>query len=198
MNKHWCVVLGLLGSAACNTGPAEDQAAGQQPVVVDSILPIEIALHRFREGLQEVARLTSGAPTRDALVAELATGLAHSDTLALERLAVTRAEYAWLYYPTTAIARPPYELPPALAWFQLQEGNRKGALRLLRDLGGRTNDLLGYSCAADPMTERDNRIWTGCLVELRVDGGPASQQRLFAAILERDGQFAFLSFHNDF
>jgi hypothetical protein len=121
----------------------------------------------------------------------------HGDTLALEP-GCNRAEYAWLYYPTTLISRPPYELPPALAWFQLQETNRKGALRLLRAFGGRRLELRDHSCAAAPAVEGENRIWTGCTITLAADGGEPTSQRLFAAILERDGRFIFLSFHNDF
>jgi len=197
MVKRTWVVLGVLGLVACRKGPAENQALIAQPAVVDSVVPIQAALRRFREGSPEVQRLSSGAPTRAALVSQLINALGASDTLAVEHLTVTRAEYAWLYYPTTAIARPPYELPPALAWFQVQEGNRKGALRLLRALGGRALDYQGVTCAAEPVTEGDNRIWTGCLVKLGVDGGTPSPQRLFAAILERHGRSAFLSFDND-
>ena len=64
----------LAGIAACG-GPdarAELPAAGR---VVDSILPREEALRRFREGLPPVDSLSGGAESRDALVAEFVRAL---------------------------------------------------------------------------------------------------------------------------
>ena len=164
---------------------------------MDSVIPIAEALDRFRADLREPTGL-HGPESRDALVRELIDALRESDTLALEHIAVTRAEWAWLYYPTNELSRSPYELPPALAWFQLQETNRKGALRALREFGGRTLRYDGYQCAADPTVEGENRIWTRCTVSLGRDGEAPVTFRLFAAILERDGNFAFLSYANDF
>ena len=97
------------------------------------------------------------------------------------------------------IARPPYELPPALAWFQLQEGNRKGVFRALRELGGHALELHGYRCPPDaPRVEGENRIWAGCTLEISREPGERMTLRLFDSILERNGRFAFLSFANDF
>ena len=96
------------------------------------------------------------------------------------------------------LAKPPYELPPALAWFQLQETNRKGALRALRELGGHELDYRGYTCGPEPSVEADNRVWTGCLVTVGRDGDAPIPLKLFGAILERDGRFAVLSYDNDF
>ncbi len=124
--------------------------------------------------------------------------LAANDTAAFEALAVDRAEWAWLYFPSSTVARPPYELPPALAWFQLQERSRRGVLRALRELGGHRLDFSGYACAPEPNQEGENRLWTGCAVAIARDGGDPVTLRLFGAILERNGRFAVLSFTNDF
>jgi len=193
-------VMLLFAAASCERAPEPGAATPEaSPTgVVDSIIPIDSALRRFRADLPAVASLASGATSLAGLVRELVTALAAHDTLALERLAVNRAEYAWLYYPGTPISRPPYELPPALAWFQLQEANRTGALRLFRTFGGRHLELQGQGCAGEPVTEGANRVWTRCVVTLGVDGKAPARQRLFSAVLERDGRFAFLSFHNDF
>ena len=199
-------LLALLLVACGRSGPetAEAMAAAPSaqpdaaPIRVDSILPMDVALERFRADLREPTRLTSGAGTRDALVRDVIVALAASDTAALARLAVDRAEWAWLYFPTSPVAKPPYELPPGLAWMQLREGSRKGALRALRELGGHRLDLRDYTCAEAPRAEGDNRLWTGCRVTLSRDGAEAVTLSLFGAILERDGHFAILSFTNDF
>jgi len=204
MSRRSAAVLVLLAPLfACEArAPRSDSAeAAESPAtkgVVDSVLPMDVALDRFRADLEEPDRMRSGADTRDALVQGVMDALAANDTTAFEGLAVNRAEWAWLYFPTSINARPPYEIPPALAWFQLQERNRKGALRALRELGGHSLDYRGYACDPEPTLEGENRLWTGCTVTLSRDGAPPVTLRLFGSILERDGRFAVLSFTNDF
>src|SRR5262245_8118588 len=194
------LALGLL-TAACDKGappPAETAPAAAAPSgVVDSVFPMEVMLARFREGVPEPKGLTSGAGSRDALVRGVIDALETSDTLRFEKLAVSLPEYAWLYFPTTKEARPPYELPPALAWFRVQEANRQGVFRALRELGGKKLDFQGYVCDPEPTLEGDNKIWTGCLVKIPRPGKP-SEFQLFGAIVERDGRFAIISYANDF
>lgn len=188
--------------AACDRGAPPSQVAaaeGEVRHVVDSIIPMDEALTRFRVGLTEPTGLAGGADSRDELVSSVIHALEAQDTLAFEELAVSRAEWAWLYFPTNVLSKPPYELPPALAWFQLQETNRKGVLRALRELGGHELDYRGYSCSPEPTIEGDNRTWTGCVVTLRRDDDTDRvTMKLFGAIVERDGRFAVLSYDNDF
>ncbi len=213
------VVLALVSAvllAACEAGPeARAAETGQgtaataaatspasQPEktagVVDSVIPIPEALARFRRDLPDPGRLVGGAGTPDALVDSVVHALQRADTAAFERLGVSRSEWAWLFYPSDVLSRPPYELPPALAWFQLQEANRTGVLRMLRELGGRLLDHRRFACDPEPRVEGANRIWIHCRVELAVRGAEPHQIRLFSAILERDGRFAVLSYDNDF
>ena len=192
----------MVALAAC-PGSAYDEGSvpsGENAAtdIIDSVLPIDVVLDRFREDLPQPEGLRGGADDRDTLVHLIIDALRTSDTTAFARLAVSRAEWAWLYYPTNVLARPPYELPPALAWFQLQEGNRKGVLRALRELGGHTLDYRGYRCDAEPVREGENHLWTGCTVTLGRDGAEPVTLRLFSSILERDGRFAVLSYANDF
>ncbi len=187
--------------AACSPGdrPADELAADVAPTaVVDSVIPMDVALARFREGLIEPAALRGGAASRDELVERIVRALEAGDTAAFEALAVNRAEFAWLYFPDAPIARPPYELPPSLAWFRLQEGNRKGVFRALRDFGGRELGYQGYRCAEAAVQEGVNRLWTGCLVSLTNGPAGAASVPLFESILERGGRFAVLSYGNDF
>jgi hypothetical protein len=165
--------------------------------VIDSVLPMDVALDRFRKDLPRPDSLR-GVSNRDTLVLGVIQALRSNDTLAFERLAVNRAEWAWLFYPTNVQARPPYELPPGLAWFQLQETNRKGVFRALREMGGHRLDLRGYRCDPRPTVEEENRLWTGCTVTLARDGAAPVTLHLFGAILERRGRFAILSYANDF
>ena len=202
LHRAALIVLAALVSACRGESPRA--AAAAQPTasvsagVIDSVVPIDVALRRFRSQVPRVDRLHSTVSGRDALVRAVVVALSRSDTTTVVRLALNLAEYAWLYYPSTKIARPPYELPPALAWFQLQERDRKGALRALRELSGHRVDFRGYRCDATPMVEGQNRIWTGCVVTIARDGARPVSIRLFGGIIERDGRFEVLSYENDF
>lgn len=205
MRGTWWIAVGaLLAASACKDRPESAAAAApaapetSSPGVVDSVFPMPVMLERFRQGLVEATRLEHGTTSRDALVGDVVAALQASDTARFEALAVNVAEFAWLYFPTTSIAKPPYELPPALAWFRLQEGNRKGVFRALRELGGHRLELKSYRCGEEPAVEGTNRIWTGCALTLARDGAAPVSVRLFDSILERDGRFAILSYANDF
>ena len=179
-------------------GEAERYAAKTVKHVVDSVIPMDVAMDRFRADLAEPAGLHSDIRSRDDLVARVIQALQDNDTTAFERLAVNRAEWAWLYYPTSVLYQPPYELPPGLAWFQLQETNRKGVFRALRELGGHQIDVRSYTCDPEPTPEGENRVWTGCRITLSRDAGEPVTTRLFGAVLERWGRFEVLSYDNDF
>lgn len=187
--------------AACENAVPKSEAATQPETVkhvVDSVIPIDVALDRFRAGMKEPSALRGTVTSRDSLVAQVMEALQASDTMAFEKLAVNRAEWAWLYYPYDKLSKPPYELPPNLAWFQRQESNRKGVFRALRELGGHRIGLQGYTCDPEPTLEGDNKLWTGCRVTLSRDGAEPVTIRLFGAILERGGVFEILSYANDF
>jgi hypothetical protein len=195
------VSLILAAPFACGAPDrVQEQGAESVPAagVVDSVFPMEVMLSRFREGIPETRTLRGGVEDRDSLVARVVRALDAQDTLAFEAVGIDLGAFAWLYYPTAVSAQPPYELPPGVAWFQMQEENRKGVFRALRELGGRRIEYVGHRCAQEPAVEGDNRIWTQCRVTLRVDGGEPASVRLFSSILEREGRFVVLSYANDF
>ncbi|MGE0441349.1 MAG: hypothetical protein AB7L66_20945 [Gemmatimonadales bacterium] len=200
-NRSLLVLLGVLLGACGRRGDAESAAApaGDSAAagVVDSVFPMPVMLERFRAGLTEPAALRGTAASVEVLARGVLAALAAGDTTAFEPLALNQAEFAWLYYPSTATAQPPYELPPGLAWFQLQEKSRRGVLRAFRELGGHRLEYRGHQCDAEPKTEGENRIWTGCRVSL-VRDGQAVTLRLFGAVIERGGRFEIVSFDNDF
>lgn len=191
----------VLSGAACGGpggAPAGAAAAEDRPPVhVDSIFPIEEEIRRFRLDLPEVEELETGAAaSRDELVARFVTALEREDTAALRTMAVSRAEFAWLWYPHTQYTHKPYELGPALLWFQFQQNSEKGISRALRTWGGLPLGFEGYECAEGAQMER-NRQWEDCRLHIRDSDGNLVKKRLFGAILERDGRFKFLGYSND-
>ena len=186
------LVLACVAAAAC-VGRSD---AGPHQAQVDSLAPRAEQLARFREGLIEPTELTGGAASRDALVQRYVRALERADTAGLAALAITRAEFAFLYYPTSPEALPPYDLSPGLMWFMLEQNSRKGLLHALEERGGRPLGYVGYRCDAAPSRQGANTVWGPCLVRRRQAGGDVIDERLFALMLERNSRFKFVSLAN--
>jgi hypothetical protein len=115
-------------------------------------------------------------------------------------MALSRPEFAYLYYPTTQFAKPPYELSPALVWYRLGElqqpwpGPRAAPLRREAapcHVSGRITPA-----RPTPLVQGENRIWHGCVLQARDAAGREVSLSLFGPILEREGRFKLLSYAN--
>jgi len=186
------LLLGALAPTACDRASRAAPAVG----VVDSVVPRDVALRRFRTGLDSVDTLLGGATSRDALVRAFVTALERSDTAALRALTMTRAEYAWIYYPTNPQGLPPYDLSPDLMWFMLAENSQKGLAHALEERGGRPLGYLGHSCDPRPSREGANTVWGPCPVRRVQAPGDTTVERLFGLIVERGGRYKFVGFAN--
>lgn len=189
----------LVAALACGGGDrAADADAPPAAGVVDSALPIPELLARFRASTPDtLTALSGGADSPDALGRALLAAVRRRDTAAVRALAVSRAEFAWLYYPHTRFTAPPYELGPDLVWLQLVAASDKGAGRLLERYGGRTLRFERVVCPDTAALEGPNRVTTGCTVRFAVADSAARDLRLFATTLARDGRVKVLSFAND-
>jgi hypothetical protein len=176
----------------------QDSINRAQPgYIVDSILPIEEALRRFRAGLGAPAReLGGGAPSRDALIHAFAQALGSRDTVALKSLLLTRAEFAWLLYPESPYTAPPYRQAPDIVWLQLTMSGSTGFTRLVQRMGGRTLAFRTSQCPDAPVQMGANRLWRNCTVRLD-SAGVRRDMRLFGPIIERNGRFKFVNLAND-
>jgi hypothetical protein len=179
----------------------QDSINRAQPgYVIDSILPVEEELRRFRAALpgDSATMLTGASASREALVRRFVHALAANDTADLLRMAVRGREFADLYYPESPYTRSPYRQSPALAWSLIQNPSASALTRLVRRLGGHPIAYVSHRC--DPKVAREGRNvrYTGCLVRLVDERGDTVTKRYFGSILERDGQFKFLSYTNQF
>lgn len=204
----------LLIVAACGEGHAaaadaaradsvalarQDSVSRAQPAyVIDSILPMQEQLRRFRFGLDTVSRLQSPATSSASLVGAFAASLAHADTAALLRLAVSRAEFAWLVYPDSPLSAPPYQQAIDIAWLRHAAASSSGLARLLNRIGGQALHLQSWHCAKQPTIEGSNRVWGDCVVTFVVGGAEPATLGLFSSIIERQGRFKILSYANGF
>jgi hypothetical protein len=185
----------LLTGAGCDRPDARAESAPARGVV-DSAVPREEALRRFTEGLPPADSLVGGAESRDELVAEFMEALADADTAALVGLAVTRSEFAHLYYPTSPRGKPPYDLEPGVMWFMLVQQRDRGLSRALELYGSTPVSLIDYDCGERASREGENVVYGPCTVRWKGVAGDTLSVRLFSQILERGGRFKFLSYGN--
>ena len=195
LRRFLCVVgAGIVLACDQRTEPETATTVPHPSGVVDSILPVEEQIRRFKEKLpQPLPTDLAGEPSRDALVNTLVRALEASDTSAIRGLVMSAAEFIQLYYPYTDYTRPPYRQSPDIVWLLLQANSSKGITRALDRFGSKPLGFKGYQCKADPVIQEQNRLWTDC--ELVTE--TARDLRLFGPILERNGRFKFLSYAND-
>ena len=196
MRSVWFIALLALASGCTKEQGGGSKGAPFAAGVVDSPVPRDLALRRFREGLDSVASLSGGAPSLDALGRAYAGALEIRDTAALRSLTLSKAEFAWLYYPTSAQGLPPYDLSPMLLWFTLEEPSQKGLRRALADRGGSPLHYLRTRCAGSSTTEGLNTLWGPCVLRYVGAPGDTVEERLFSQVIARGGIFKIVSHGN--
>ena len=200
------IVLALATLPACDR-PRPDSGSGRSAVtaadsalraqpgyVIDSILPPEQALRRFRAGL-DTPKVLDGLRTRDELINRFMDAVRRGDRSGLQRLAIARAEFAFLIYPELAISRPPYRQPPEIAWLLLEASNG-GAIEKLATKAALRFKLIRYECSRAAEAQGVLRLYSGCTVRVQEDGVERGV-RLFGRIVERDGRWKFLGLEGD-
>jgi hypothetical protein len=187
------VLTAVVVGSGCGDGEVRAESGGVR--VVDSAVPIEVALERFRRDLPRPTGLSGGAVSREQLVRRFIAALEASDTAALRDMVVQKGEFAWLYYPTTVFSRRPYELPPDLLWFQMRGQTEKGASLLLSERAGAPLGYVGHDCALQRQ-EGSNTIHGHCVIRRVSTAGDTLRDRLFGLILERGGTYKFVSYAN--
>lgn len=200
--------MGLVALCGCADRaphtPADSQAAHVAQVaaaggVVDSIHTMTEWLHRFRKGMSPPDSLRHAAGSRDALVRTWLTAVSRRDTSTLNALVFDRAEFAFLYFPTSPMASPPYEAPPQLLWGQILASSNAGVTKMLRQFGGRMLSDPIVSCP-DGSREGDNTTWTRCRLRFTVQDSAQrathASGQFFGTIVERGGRYKFLGYAN--
>lgn len=183
----------LLG-ASCDAPQDHDVAPARPPgYIVDSILPPEEALRRFRAGVESVAVL-DGPSSRAELLRRVRYAITRSDTAALRALAVNRAEFAYLIYPQSRLSRPPFRQPPEIAWMMLQQASDGGLRKLLSRAP--TMTPLAATCPDSAQVEGAMRTISGCSIRVQTPDN-VRDMRLFGRIVELRGRWKVVGYDGD-
>jgi hypothetical protein len=162
--------------------------------VIDSALQMDTLLRRFQADLEQPPGLSNAFSSRDALTRRYLDAVARSDTAALQRMHITRAEYAFLYFPTSMMMKAPHELSPDVAWLLHSTESASGLTSVMHRFGGQRLELRAIRSSGEPLREGVNIVWRDCVVRYRADGTKERERPLFAAIIERAGRYKFFSY----
>ena len=168
--------------------------------VIDSILPTEELLRRFRArvGGTPVTALQHASDSRDALIARFMKAVAASDSASLRDMVLNAREFADLVYPESPNTKPPYKEDPAVMWTTIQNPSQGGFIRLVRRTAEIPTTLVDYRCDGKPEKQGRNTFISGCILRLNGKDGVTTSHRYFGSIIERDHQFKFVSYRNEF
>jgi len=179
----------------------QDSINRAQPgYIIDSVLPVEEELRRYREALggTPVTTLSNGSESREALVKRLVRDVAAHDTNDIRAMMLTAREFADLVYPSSRYTRPPYRQPPGLVWMQITNPSVSGFKRLMSRRGGVQYQYESHTCRSEPEREGENVLWSDCTVRLLSPERETTTQRWFGSIIERNGTFKLVSLSNQF
>lgn len=191
------LAVALLAATAAGSACSRFEPRATSGAAGDTLHSAEESLRRFRETLSSVDSLAPTFESREDVARAFVVAIAANDGRGVMRTLMTRAEFAWLYYPDNPISKPPYELPAGIAWFELEGNSLAGVRRALATYGGRPVVFRDLQCSGAPVLQGANRLWNGCMVLLGPQDGGGTAVRMFGSILERHGRFKLLTAAND-
>lgn len=199
-----CVIVLLFTTTAlgCRAGENADASRSDSSVAsasfsaaaADTAIYIDTLLRRFQAGSLRSDTLSGTSSSRETLARRYLDAVTHFDTSALREMHITRAEYAYLYFPSSKMMKPPYELPPDVAWLLLTGETNKGMGTVLRRFGGQQLNFRSVRCPGEPLREGPSTVWRDCVVRFSGADGTVQERPLFAAIIEREGRFKIFSY----
>jgi hypothetical protein len=164
--------------------------------VVDSVFSPEENLRRFQATVTGPAptRLRGGAASTDALMRNYWALLVARDTLAMTPLIVSRAEYAYLYFPESIEGA--NGMPPHIGWELILSQTGRGLTRALTAASRGDATVLRTECSDTPQRAGRNTVYGPCGVVIRRNGIEETIW-LTKTLIERDGVHKLLGLQNE-
>ena len=176
--------------------PSQDSLRKTPGYVIDSVFTPEENLRRFQATVAPPAenRLSGGAPSTDLLLRRYWALLSAGDTLAITPLIVSRAEYAYLYFPESVEGAS--GMPPAVGWELIVRQSGRGLTRALFQAQRGPATVVRTLCSDEPRPMGKSILYGPCGVVIRRDG---TEETLWIvkSLLQRDGVHKLLGLQNE-
>jgi hypothetical protein len=167
--------------------------------VVDSIFPPAEALRRFRaaSGPTQPTVLTEGDTSVLALFTGYVAALRARDSIAVLRFALSRPEYAWLYYDGSP--EQVSGLVPQAAWALMESRSNVGLGRAAGRVSalGQATRVASATCGTKVVPLPSGDIIGPCIVVIEAADGTRTPLPLARTVLRRNGRLKLVSFAND-
>jgi len=136
------------------------------------------------------------ASSVEALAGSVAGAVARNDRQALERLCVSREEYAAHVWPALHIGKvKEWQAQQGFVWKQHHMRSDSGLSLVLDRFGGRPCTVL-KTVFKEKATEYEGiRVHGGAAVRLRDAGGAERESRLFGSVIEKNGYYKVFSYN---
>jgi hypothetical protein len=167
--------------------------------VVDSIFPPVEALRRFRaaSGPAQPTELTEGDTSIRSLFTNYVAALQARDSIAVLRFALTRGEYAWLYYDRSPEQKS--GLVPQAAWALMESRSNVGLGRAAGRMAALADSrVIDANCGPTKVTILQGELIGPCVVELQSANGVRTTLPISRMVMRRNGRVKMVSFANDF
>lgn len=203
------VVAACAGEASSNVDPrmverrsdgvlvaSQDSLRKTAGYVIDSVFSPEENLRRFQATVAGAppTSLQDGARSTDELLRRYWTLLAASDTMAMRPLIVSRAEYAYVYFPESGEGEA--GMPPHIGWELLLAQTGRGLTRALVAAGRAPASVEGTVCSAARRQVGRSTIYGPCGVIVRRS---ATRDTVWLAttLIARDGVHKLMGLQNE-
>lgn len=165
--------------------------------VIDSVFTPEENLRRFQATVvgPPPTRLTGGARSTDELLRRYWALLATGDTVNMSPLVVSRAEYAFLYFPESDEG--PNGMPPHIGWELIGRQSGRGLARALYHAQLAPAAVVRTECSDTPRKVGKSTMYGPCGVVIRREDGIERTVWVAKTLLERDGVHKLLGLQND-
>ena len=165
---------------------------------VDSIFPPAEALRRFREesGATQPTALEGGDTSVVSLLTGYVAALRVRDSISVLRYALTRQEYAWLYYDGSPEQQS--GLVPQAAWALMESRSNVGLGRAAGRVSAVANArVVEAKCGATTAKIPGAELIGPCTVTLEAGNKTRTTVPLARSVMRHNGRLKLVSFAND-
>jgi hypothetical protein len=133
-------------------------------------------------------------PSREALIEAAVRAFRHRDIAALERLAVTEAEFRKYIWPALPASHRDVGMPVDYAWSELQFKSRLELGQTMREFGGKDFTVVAVRLAGASIPYRGFTIHADPEFTLRDSDGRRERVRLVGSLIETPSGWKIYSF----
>ena len=179
--------------------PSPDSLRKTPGYIIDSILPPAEALRRLQQEVTDPipTRLTGGADSRAALIRAYWEALQRTDTTLIRSLVVSKAEFAYLYFPESSPFASGMQPVPAWVLYEAQTGRGlTAASSQAREAAAGRAVLRDVTCRAGGRMEGASETSGPCGVVVRWPDQRTDTLWIASTVIRRDGRYKLLGLDN--